>query len=87
MKRLFLLSATLVSLQMVYSQIKYPIVDTGQKDYYSNNSKIEMPMPGEDFTDKTHAFMATSQSIKTMVTVPSQILSLDSCGKRIWERS
>lgn len=49
MKRLFLLSATLVSLQMVYSQIKYPIVDTGQKDYYSNNSKIEMPMPGEDF--------------------------------------
>lgn len=49
MKRLFLLSATLVSLQMVYSQIKYPIVDTGQKDYYSNNSKIEMPMPGDDF--------------------------------------
>lgn len=49
MKRLFLLSATLVSLQMVYSQIKNPIVDTGQKDYYSNNSKIEMPMPGEDF--------------------------------------
>lgn len=49
MKRLFLLSATLVGIQMVYSQIKYPIVDTGQKDYYSNNNKIEMPMPGEDF--------------------------------------
>lgn len=49
MKRLFLFSVALVSLQMGYSQVKYPIVDTGQKDCYSNIGKIEMPKPGETF--------------------------------------
>lgn len=33
----------------MHSQVKYPIVDTGQKDCYSNNGKIEMPKPGEAF--------------------------------------
>lgn len=49
MKRLFLLSVALIGIQMGYSQVKYPIVDTGQKDCYSDNGKIEMPKPGEAF--------------------------------------
>ena len=49
MKRLFALCVVLVYIQISYSQVKYPVVDTGQKDCFSNNSKIEPPKPGEAF--------------------------------------
>lgn len=48
-KRLFLSSAILLIMQAGYSQVKYPIVDTGQNECYSNNKVIDMPEPGQDF--------------------------------------
>lgn len=48
-KRLFLSSAIFLIMQAGYSQVKYPIVDTGQNECYSNNKVIDMPEPGQDF--------------------------------------
>ena len=48
-KRLFLSSAILLIMQVGYSQVKYPIVDTGQNECYSNDKVIDMPEPGQDF--------------------------------------
>lgn len=43
MKRLVLSILIISSLQAGYSQGKYPIVDTGQKDFYSTNEIIQRP--------------------------------------------
>ena len=49
MKRLFLSVAILAVAPTVYSQITYPIVDTGQNGYYGTGAKIEVPEPGTAF--------------------------------------
>ena len=49
MKRLFLSVAILAVAPTVYSQITYPIVDTGQNGYYGTGAKIEAPEPGTAF--------------------------------------
>lgn len=49
MKRVLLMTVALASMQISHSQVKYPIVDTGQNECYSSDKVIDMPEPEQDF--------------------------------------
>lgn len=86
-RRLFLTSAILLVMQAGYSQVKYPIVDTGQNECYSNNKVIDMPEPGQDFYGQDACIQGNQPKYKDNGDGTVQTLLPDLCGKRIWERN